>query len=103
MTALDDATPENGCLQIIPGSHHEVLQHYCKELQVDFDQNGWKQTCYVPLNAGDTLLYHSLPLHAFEPNRSNLDRRVCIFSYKTPNFHYICKGEEPERPLVSQR
>ncbi len=37
MTALDDATPENGCLQVIPATHHDVMQHFGKELQVEID------------------------------------------------------------------
>lgn len=103
MTALDDATPENGCLQIIPRSHHDVLQHYGKELQVDIDAERQNQTCYVPLRAGDALLFHSLLLHASEPNRSDRDRRVCIVSYKTPDVAYIGKGEPRPCPVVSRR
>ena len=103
MTALDDATPENGCLQVIPGTHHDVLQHYGKELQVDIDDAMQARTVYVPLKAGDTLLFHSLLLHASEPNRSDRDRRVCIFSYKTPKVEFIGNGEPYPCPLVSKR
>lgn len=103
MTALDDASPENGCLQVIPGSHHEVLQHYGKELMVDIDDEAQAKTMYVPLKAGDTLLFHSLLLHASEPNHSDRDRRVCIISYKTPHVSYIGKDKERDCPLVSQR
>lgn len=103
MTALDEATPANGCLQVIPETHHDALQHYGKELQVDIEGDLLKKTLYVPLKPGDTLLFHSLLLHASEPNRSNDDRRVCIFSYKSPQVSYIGKGDEPERRIVSQR
>ena len=103
MTALDDATPENGCLQIIPRSHHQVLQHYGKELMIDIDEAMQKQTVYVPLNAGDCLLFHSLLLHASEPNRSDRDRRVCIISYKNDRTDFIGEGEEKPCPEVSTR
>ena len=103
MTALDDATPENGCLQIIPGTHHDVMQHFGQELQVEIDEAMQARTRYVPLNAGDTVLFHSLLLHASEPNHSEQNRRVCIISYKTPYTEYIGKGEPRECPLVSQQ
>jgi len=103
MTALDDATPENGCLQVIPRTHTEALQHYGKELMVDIDEAMQARTRYVPLQAGDTLLFHSLLLHASEPNRSDQDRRVCIISYKNDRVDYIGKGEEKECPVVSNR
>ncbi|MFW6059609.1 MAG: phytanoyl-CoA dioxygenase family protein [Phycisphaeraceae bacterium] len=103
MTALDDATPENGCLQVIPRTHHDVMQHFGKELQVEIDGELQARTLYVPLKAGDTLLFHSLLLHASEPNRSDRNRRVCIISYKTPYTEYIGKGEPRECPLVSER
>ena len=104
MTALDSATPENGCLQIIPRTHHDVMQHYGKELMVDIDEDMQQRTRYVPLEPGDTLLFHSLLLHASEPNTSEQNRRVCIISYKTPYTEYIGgKDEPPECPQVSYR
>jgi ectoine hydroxylase-related dioxygenase (phytanoyl-CoA dioxygenase family) len=103
MTALDDATPANGCLEVIPGTHANQLQHYGKELQIDIDDDMQARTWYVPLAAGDTLLFHSLLLHASEPNRSDHDRRVCIFSYKTPDLEYIGKGDPGQPIIVSQR
>jgi len=104
MTALDDATPENGCLQIIPGTHKKPVQHYGDELQIDIDETMQARTLYVPLQAGDCLLFHSLLLHASEPNRSDQDRRVCINSYMPHDLEFIGKGE-PKRdlPVVSVR
>jgi hypothetical protein len=101
MTALDDADETNGCLQIIPRSHQKELQHYGRELQVDIGDLR-DQTFYVPLRAGDTLLFHSLLLHASEPNRSNRDRRVVIISYKRPSLRWIGKGEPEDSPLIGE-
>jgi len=103
MTALDDALPENGCLQVIPGTHTAEVRHYGQELRIDLDDAQQAQTVYVPLRAGDTLLFHSLLLHGSEPNHSNQDRRVCIFSYKTPDLKYIGKADERECKPVSSR
>lgn len=103
MTALDDATPENGCLQVIPGSHRQEVQHYGGELQIDLDQDLRQRTVFVPLKAGDTLVFHSLLLHASQPNHSDKPRRVAILSYRPGDLHYIGKGDPPEAVLVSQR
>ncbi|MCG3179489.1 MAG: hypothetical protein BIFFINMI_01824 [Phycisphaerae bacterium] len=102
MTALDDAGPENGCLQVIPRTHLVQRQHYGEELQLDLDDVEQARTRYVPLAAGDTLLFHSLLLHASEPNHSERDRRVCIFSYKPPELEFIGRGNRPEPILVSE-
>jgi hypothetical protein len=100
MTALDEALPENGCLQIIPRTHWKEIQHYGEELQIDIDEQMQAQTYYVPMQAGDTLLFHSLLLHASEPNFSEQDRRVVIFSYKTPGLKFVGKGEPGQSILV---
>ena len=103
MTALDDSTPENGCLQIVPGTHVKEVQHFGKELQIEMDDAMQAKTLYAPLKAGDTLLFHSLILHASEPNHSDRDRRVCIFSYKPADLEFIRDGEPPEPILVSKK
>ena len=100
MTALDDASPENGCLQVIPRTHFREVQHYGEELQIDIDEQMQARTYYVPLRAGDTLLFHSLLLHASEPNLSEQNRRVVIFSYKTPGLKYVGNGQPATSILV---
>lgn len=101
MTALEGATPENGCLQIIPGTHKTVLQHYAKEHRIDLDEELQARAVYVTMDAGDCLLFHSLLLHASEPNLSDRDRPACLMAYMSTDLEYIGKGERPERPMVS--
>ncbi len=96
MTALDDATVENGCLQIIPGSHKQSLQHYGGELRLDLTADLQARTRYAPLRAGDALVFHSLTLHASQPNRSERDRRVCIFAYRPGDLEYLGEGDPPD-------
>ena len=103
LTALDDATAENGFLQVIPGSHKCQYQHYGDELRIDLDQQLQSQTVGVPLKAGDTLLFHSMLLHGSEPNGSNHDRRLTIFSYKPAGLRYIGKAPQPQEIVVSRR
>jgi len=100
MTAIDDATASNGCLQIIPRTHTRVLQHFGDEQQIEPDASMRERTVGVPLRAGDALLFHSLLLHASEPNRSDRDRRVVICAYKNPQMRFIGEGAPPECPVI---
>jgi len=96
MTALDPANAANGGLQVIPGSHKREFEHHGSELQVTLSEAQQGNTTYVALEPGDTLLFHCLLLHGSEPNRSDRNRRVIIFSYRDHHLEYIGKG--PERP-----
>ena len=48
----------------------------------------------------DEKRFHSLLLHASEPNLSDQNRRVDIFSYKTPGLRYVGKGQHAMSILV---
>jgi phytanoyl-CoA hydroxylase len=101
MTALDDARVENGALQVVPGSHQfGALEHHGKELQVELSQELQEKATYVPMAAGDVLMFHSLILHASEPNRSERPRRMCIFSYMAPHFRYTGDGDATPRMKI---
>ncbi len=88
MVAITRATKENGCLQVIPGSH--------KMGRVDHgsagDQRGASQRFvdlvlktgeikYVELNPGDTLFFHSNLLHRSAANLSDTARWSMISAY----------------------
>ena len=72
-------------------------------MQIDLDESLHQRSVFVPLKAGDTLLFHSLLLHASQPNRSDRDRRVRIMSYKPGGLEYIGPGERPAHLVVSER
>ena len=98
MVALDAATVDNGVLQVVPGSHkHGALSHQGAELQVELGSEQQERTTNVPMESGDILMFHSLTLHASQPNRSDHQRRMCIFSYMAPFFRFTGEGKEPER------
>lgn len=66
--AVTDATEENGCLCIIPGSHREGLAPHCFEIPQKF------RSSYVtplPMKAGSVLFFHRLTKHASLPNQSD--------------------------------
>ena len=96
--ALDDATEENGCMRLIPGSHHwGLLEHqHLADYQVDEEALDRSREVSVPLEAGGALLFHSRLLHATSPNRSDRSRRAMIFSYMSARSRYT--GPSSSRP-----
>lgn len=88
-TALDPATRENGCVEIVPGSHHELLNpaHGSGFLtQEQAQQAADRQTQWLELEAGEAVLLHNWLLHASDVNRSAQSRRafsVCYMDART--------------------
>ena len=81
--ALDEATPENGCMHIVPGSHREgpVVHFNRRDWQICDTHVPVNREVMVPLKAGDCLLWHGLLHHGTPANRSNLRRRALQFHY----------------------
>ena len=69
MVAVDDATEENGCLEVVTGAHAEVLptdETGCIRPDVVASME-WEA---MPVPAGHTLWFHSRTPHRSGPNRS---------------------------------
>jgi phytanoyl-CoA hydroxylase len=87
--ALDDATPDNGCLKLVRGSHRAALAHAAKAPagegftnRVGGDQVDESQVISAPVPAGAAVIFHDLTLHASHPNTSHRDRWAVIATYK---------------------
>ena len=100
--ALEDATRENGCLTVIPGSHKlGLLDHE----QTDVPGNTWKLTqealntlgdeIPVELSKGSVSFHHCLVYHRSEPNRSPRSRRAYTVIFMTGESRWV--GEEDYR------
>ncbi len=90
MIALTDANQENGCLQVISGSHKMGrVNHGFAGEQVGADQvmvNHALKTMehvYVELQPGDALFFHSNILHRSEANLSERPRWSIISCYNS--------------------
>ena len=88
MIALTEANKENGCLQVIKGSHKMGrLNHGFAGEQMGADMqmvnNALKtmELVYVELQPGDALMFHSNLLHRSEANLSDHSRWSIISSY----------------------
>lgn len=92
--ALTDATPENGYMQFIPGSHKiEQLPHLDtfhrdnllsrgQEIAVEVDKT---TAVGVALRAGEMSLHHIKLVHGSEPNRTS-DRRIGLAIRYIPTY-----------------
>lgn len=88
--AIDDHTIENGCLQVLVGSHKlGRIAHgpYNDQMQADPKRvDSCRPFCehmYCTLEAGDVLFTHSNLLHTSAPNESDQWRRSMIVAYST--------------------
>ncbi|XP_071519265.1 L-proline trans-4-hydroxylase-like isoform X2 [Panulirus ornatus] len=86
--AVDDCTKENGCLQVLRGSHrmgrvdHKVVG---KQLQADLErvEEGKKRLDHVTMEmkAGDALYFSSNLLHCSTPNNTHERRWSYVIAY----------------------
>jgi ectoine hydroxylase-related dioxygenase (phytanoyl-CoA dioxygenase family) len=82
--AIDDMTLENGCLMVLPGSHHgPVLDHHQGGHFVGaVNPDGLaEQAEPIVLGAGGITLHHARLLHGSAPNTSKHPRRFLLFEY----------------------
>lgn len=87
--ALDDATKENGSVDVIPGSHRWALvRRYIRSGKPDGPRYEWTgpmpiyaQQSYVNLSAkkGSLVLINGLLVHKSEPNRTDKSRMAIVF------------------------
>jgi len=96
MVAITDANKQNGCLQVIKGSHKMGrVEHGFSGEQVGASQRyvdlslQTMELVYVELKAGDVLFFHSNLLHRSEANLSDMSRWSMISCYnRASNIGY---------------
>ncbi|MDZ4742072.1 MAG: phytanoyl-CoA dioxygenase family protein [Verrucomicrobiota bacterium] len=81
--ALDDVTPDNGCVWVVPGSHKKGLIPHIKKsedswhIEVDVEGNGTPAN----LKAGEAIAFTGYTLHRSLQNQTNNDRRAFFLEY----------------------
>ena len=87
-TALEPATRENGCLCVIPGSHRGPLRRhadpeweYVNKYFFSAEEVDLGARTHLPMERGDTLLFHPLLLHGSGHNASAGFRRAISAHY----------------------
>ncbi len=87
--ALDDATIENGCLWVVPGSHRAGYLYpqrpHSNPDEFDFAQEsfGFDESLEVPVEVktGTVVFFNGYLLHRSRKNRSEIYRRVLVSHY----------------------
>jgi hypothetical protein len=88
--AIDDATIENGCLQVVPGSHGHYLPHTLRTQPHEFDATADIADCVkeravsICLKAGQFILFHNQLLHFSASNNSATRRLGLAVRYTVP-------------------
>ncbi|MBA3381468.1 MAG: phytanoyl-CoA dioxygenase family protein [Actinobacteria bacterium] len=87
--AIDDATVENGCLWVLPGSHRSgylyPLRDHGQPEEFDAAQESYgfddSEELAVELEAGSVLFFNGYLLHRSKKNRSEVYRRTLVTHY----------------------
>lgn len=96
MIFLDDATRENGCLEVAPGSHREGIK--TRKNASDFgsremDPAAYDESSLIPLEvaAGSVAYFGAFLVHRSLPNTSDQDRRALLYSYQPAGRPHLSK------------
>ncbi|MBS1917815.1 MAG: phytanoyl-CoA dioxygenase family protein [Bacteroidetes bacterium] len=109
MVAITDANKQNGCLQVIKGTHKMGrIEHGFSGEQVGASQHyvdlalKTMELVYVELKAGDALFFHSNILHRSEANLSENSRWSLISCYnRSSNVPYNEPSNSSTIPIQS--
>jgi len=95
MVFLDDSALENGCLQVLPGSHRlgPQVTRAAREgsTNLEMDPGPFAGVDLVPLEvaAGAVVFFGPLLVHRSEPNRSDRQRRSLLLSYQPAGHRHL--------------
>ncbi|KAH8702305.1 hypothetical protein BGW36DRAFT_372558 [Talaromyces proteolyticus] len=94
--AVDPATPENGCLEIVPGSHKMEVD--CTKGFISLEWQNSHEWIKVPLDTGDILIFGSHLAHRSAPN--NTDKaRASVYA----TFHNKSEGTDLRKQYYDHR
>jgi phytanoyl-CoA hydroxylase len=79
--ALDDATIDNGCIWVQPGTHHKGMVEHVKTDIGKLCYFGDEEGIPVELKKGSMVAFSSLLFHRSKPNRSQTTRKGYVIQY----------------------
>lgn len=103
---LDDATVENGCLQVMPRRHQsELLSHSTDGFFQGRVTEAVDSSLVVPIPgaAGTVIFMHAMTPHASIANVSDTPRRTLILSYRAADAFPIYTGEMTHKTEANAR
>ncbi len=107
--AVDAATKENGCLQVLKGSHlMGRIDHILTGDQAGADMERVREAekrldlVYVEMDPGDVLFFHSNILHRSDQNRSDKPRWSMICCYNAARNNPYKESHHPRYTPLSK-
>jgi ectoine hydroxylase-related dioxygenase (phytanoyl-CoA dioxygenase family) len=106
--AMDDATPENGCLKMIPGSHKRAFDKTVRDGNAFVNQIDDKELEGLPVSTlaverGGAVFFHDRAVHSSYPNTARKDRWSLISTYRDASAPDECQDSLKEfwkKPMV---
>jgi hypothetical protein len=105
---LDDATEDNGCLWVIPGTHRYGALESLKDrgtlgrLYTDVDRLQEKPFA-AALPAGSVMWFHRDLVHGSQTNRTAHDRRAFLLAYQPVGLRQWRNGERRDIAAAPRR
>ena len=103
--AIDSATLENSCLQIVPGSHRKVIPHVKATSDMAFGQMGdldyvdASNHVNLEMQPGEFVLFNERTLHHSEANRSD-KRRIGLAVRVIVPIVKVFDWDSPKHELI---
>ncbi|MCZ6679321.1 MAG: phytanoyl-CoA dioxygenase family protein [Candidatus Poribacteria bacterium] len=102
--ALDDATEENGCVRLLPGSYKKGIWPHERRDFLHAQGVDTSQAVPVVLKSGGCSFHHSLTVHGSGENRTPHRRRGLVTSYMRADSKFIGDADQkPDFPLLRGR
>jgi phytanoyl-CoA hydroxylase len=107
IVALDDFLPENGCLEVVPGSHRQGpfalgWEENTARISEECDQEIGERAVKVDLKAGDAVLFHGLLLHGSAGNNSANTRRSLTVAFYPGDLRQVSTKHGEQEPQVRE-
>jgi phytanoyl-CoA hydroxylase len=100
---MDDATKENGCLWMVPGSHLQGFlpcvqgKGVLDRLYTDMDKFQGQEPVAIEVPAGSVIFFHAHIIHGSQTNATENSRRAMVLTYQPPLNR--CWKVNKERPI----
>ena len=95
-TALDDASAESGCLEVVPGSHKAGLAtREGGTLTPDLLERAESEAVSLEARRGECILVHNHTWHRTGPNRTAAPRRAVSLSFLGPDARCARRRRAP--------
>ena len=103
--AIDPATVENSCIQIVPGSHRRVVPHIKATADMAFGEMGdldyidISNVVNLEMQPGEFILFNERTVHHSEPNRSD-KRRIGLAVRVIVPIVKVLQWDSPNHTLM---